>query len=327
MIGHPVKVVVCGPAGVGKTTLIRTLSTTEVINTDEQATEEGIGGVTTVALDFGTLPHEAATIHLFGTPGQERFDFMWDILCNGAVGLIGLVAGDQPGAFTRARRMLDHITSQVPIPWVLGVTKRDLKDVWAPEDVAMFFDLTPNMVMSLDTRQRDEGLNLLSLLFERIAAGDGVSRIGARRIRARQIGVCRNMNAAGRPMTLNESLQDVMRWLRDVIPGFRGALVATSDGMPICHVLGSEESARVASMAAAGLGLGRRICSEVAGGDYTHTTVSGDMQDLHLYSAGPLGVLAILAAPRVNEGLIQLAAPAAARRVADILSEFETTRV
>lgn len=77
------RVVVTGGVGAGKTSLIRTISEIEVVDTDKKATDEvrQLKEKTTVALDFGRLTIASnQSLHLYGTPGQLRFDFMWDIL-------------------------------------------------------------------------------------------------------------------------------------------------------------------------------------------------------------------------------------------------------
>jgi signal recognition particle receptor subunit beta len=124
-------------------------------------------------VDFGTMAISGHRLHLFGTPGQDRFDFMWDILCEGALGLVLLVAGDRPQDFVHARRIYDHITSQIALPTVLGVTRQDLPKVWRPQDVADFFGLTPDLALGLDARERNSCLPLLQRLFAIVSTGFG----------------------------------------------------------------------------------------------------------------------------------------------------------
>ncbi len=88
------KILFTGPVGAGKTTAIRTMSDVPIVTTDEQATDmtKNRKGQTTVSMDYGYINiGKKERVHLYGTPGQERFDFMWDILKNGALGLVLLI--------------------------------------------------------------------------------------------------------------------------------------------------------------------------------------------------------------------------------------------
>lgn len=88
------KIVFSGPVGAGKTTAIATLSDTPPVSTNESASDmtKKRKSETTVAMDYGTLSLEGKDkIHLYGTPGQERFNFMWDILTTNGLGLVLLL--------------------------------------------------------------------------------------------------------------------------------------------------------------------------------------------------------------------------------------------
>ncbi len=147
---RPLKLVVSGPVGAGKTTFIQSLSEIPVVETDELATEAIGKERTTVAMDFGLLRLDGVPIYLFGTPGQERFDFVWDVLMEGALGLVLLVAGDNPRDFPRARHILEYLTSRHPVPFVVGVTRQDLPRVWTPEEVADYFSLPEAQVVGMN---------------------------------------------------------------------------------------------------------------------------------------------------------------------------------
>jgi len=162
----PLKVVVAGPVGAGKSTFVRAISETPVVSSEEHATEPINKVTTTVALDFGTIVFENQPIHIFGTPGQDRFQFMWEILCQGAMGLVFLVAGDKPKDFQSARHILEFITSRFPIPFIIGVTRQDSRRTWAPDEVAEFFQVPARFALGVDARVDKDCHKALYHLFE-----------------------------------------------------------------------------------------------------------------------------------------------------------------
>ncbi len=165
---EPLKVIVTGPVGAGKSTLIRTLSETEVVDTDAIASENIGKPTTTVALDHGTLHVGEHLIHLFGTPGQDRFDFMWEILAEGALGILLMVRADRPDTLPAARNILDLIVSRSPVPYVVGVTHLDQPKVWQPEEIALFLGTSLEHVVGFDPRKPEEATRPLERLLELI---------------------------------------------------------------------------------------------------------------------------------------------------------------
>ena len=132
------RLIVTGTVGVGKTTFIRSISEIDVVDTDTLATDETalLKKTTTVAFDFGRLQFSPEmALHLYGTPGQSRFDFMWDILIRKAHAYILLVAAHRPRDFRQARKIITFMNQRVKVPMIIGLTHTDYPDAWSEEDV------------------------------------------------------------------------------------------------------------------------------------------------------------------------------------------------
>ncbi len=132
--------VVTGTVGAGKTTFIRSVSEIEVVDTDRKATDEvsEMKQNTTVSMDFGTLQFgDEMALHIYGTPGQTRFDFMWEILIERAHAYILLIAAHRPGEFHHARRIMNFMNQRMQIPMIIGITHGDCEGAWSLEDIAL----------------------------------------------------------------------------------------------------------------------------------------------------------------------------------------------
>jgi small GTP-binding protein len=161
---HSIKVLIMGPVGAGKTTYISTLSQVPVVSTEELSTQE-IGKLfTTVAFDYGSFVVDDFQIHLFGTPGQERFDFMWEVLCENSMGLILLLNGSKVSDFSQARKALDFMLSRIAIPYIIGVTHQDLPKSWNLEDISRYFEVPIGQVVGLDPRNKKHALKTIQIL-------------------------------------------------------------------------------------------------------------------------------------------------------------------
>ena len=163
------KVIFTGPVGAGKTTAIRAISdappvSTEVANTDQATAAKQ---TTTVALDYGQLLLEDGTaVSLYGTPGQERFAFMWEILCRGAMGVILLIDGSTASAaedlraYAEAFRRIDS-----DLPFVIGVGRAALDDHRLDEYArALGTRGIVAPVFGVDVRKREDVLLLVETL-------------------------------------------------------------------------------------------------------------------------------------------------------------------
>jgi small GTP-binding protein len=145
-----VKMVVTGPFNAGKTEFIRSVSEIEVVSTERRITDHTsrIKNETTVAMDFGriTVDHDLV-LYLFGTPGQKRFDFMWEILSEGMLGFVVLVDSVRPETFREARRILDVFQNYANTPYVVAANKQDMEDAWSPDDLRIALKVRSDVKM------------------------------------------------------------------------------------------------------------------------------------------------------------------------------------
>jgi uncharacterized protein len=133
-----VKMVVTGPFSAGKTEFIRTISEIDVVSTERKISSdaERVKETTTVAMDFGRITvDDDLVLYLFGTPGQKRFDFMWEILSEGMLGFIVIVDSTRPETFREARNILDTFRGYAATPYVIAANKQDFEDAWTPDDL------------------------------------------------------------------------------------------------------------------------------------------------------------------------------------------------
>jgi small GTP-binding protein len=168
-----IKVVIAGPFAAGKTQFINTVSEIKTVKTEKRIRhlgEKHVKDYTTVAMDFGKVriddEHE---LYIFGTPGQFRFDFMWEILGEGALGIIILVDSTDPTTFHEARKIINFFQSRFPVPMVVGANKQDMPNAWSPEDVRIALDIDEEEgipVIPVSAIDKESVKNALLTLFE-----------------------------------------------------------------------------------------------------------------------------------------------------------------
>lgn len=124
--GTAVKIVVTGPFSAGKTTLIRTISEITVLSTETDISHQKTSrkAETTVAMDFGRITIDRELVlYLFGTPGQDRFDFMWEILGEGMLGYILLLDASRPETLEEAKTILAAFRKMARVPFVVALNR------------------------------------------------------------------------------------------------------------------------------------------------------------------------------------------------------------
>ncbi len=171
-----VKMVVTGPFSAGKTEFIRSISEIDVVSTErkisENTQEAQQKDITTVAMDFGRITvDDELVLYLFGTPGQRRFDFMWEILAEGMLGFVVLVDSAKPETFREAKSILETFRAYAPTPYVVAANKQDHPDAWKPEDLRIALRLEPEVkLLPCIAKERDSVKTvLLELLYTILA--------------------------------------------------------------------------------------------------------------------------------------------------------------
>ena len=143
-----VKMVVTGPFNAGKTEFIRSVSEIDVVSTERRISSEAerVKSTTTVAMDFGRITvDDELVLYLFGTPGQKRFDFMWEILSEGMLGFVVMVDSTRPETFREARSILETFRAYAPTPYVVTANKQDHKDAWEIDDLRIALRIDPKV--------------------------------------------------------------------------------------------------------------------------------------------------------------------------------------
>ncbi|WP_017590450.1 GTP-binding protein [Nocardiopsis ganjiahuensis] len=175
-IPQAVKIIVAGGFGAGKTTMVASVSEITPLSTEEVMTEasqgvDDLGGVenkttTTVALDFGRITiNDDIVLYLFGTPGQDRFWFMWDELVEGALGAVVL-------ADTRRLDTCFHAVDffeRRGVPFVVAVNRFEGAAVYETEEVREALDVSAGVpVVMADARERESSKEVLVALVTHI---------------------------------------------------------------------------------------------------------------------------------------------------------------
>src|SRR5215470_3277607 len=148
--GTAVKIVVTGPFAAGKTTMIRTISEITVLSTEKGITDgtRSQKTDTTVAMDFGRITIDRdLVLYLFGTPGQDRFDFMWEILGEGMLGYVVLVDAEREDSLAEAIGILGAFRKMARVPFVVALNRSNGIDDEEERRIRERLDLRPDIAL------------------------------------------------------------------------------------------------------------------------------------------------------------------------------------
>jgi len=164
------KIVVTGPFGSGKTTFIKTVCG-DILGTDRNVTspyEKMVKRKTTVAFDYGKVYVKNIPIHLFGTPGQTRFQFMIKVLTVGMHGYIFIIDGSSIKEVLRGKILYDNMLSYSRYPHIIAINKQDIRGSLSLSEVSKIMNISKDRLYPLIALDKNSALRILNVTVDKI---------------------------------------------------------------------------------------------------------------------------------------------------------------
>jgi signal recognition particle receptor subunit beta len=166
------RIVIAGPFDAGKTTFIKAISEITVLSTERQVSDPSghSGAETTVAMDFGRVTvSDDVVLYLFGTPGHERFSFMWDALSEGMLGFVVLFDGSSQSSVSETRSMLEYFSGMLDAHFVVAANRVKPEDTDKLEQLRRDLELDDSVpLIAVDSRDRESAKAVIVRLLEDI---------------------------------------------------------------------------------------------------------------------------------------------------------------
>ena len=136
-MGHVYKVLITGPFNAGKTEFTRTISDIPIVTTERRISDhfQSVKDETTVAMDYGQFRLNSDLFHLYGTPGQPRFEFMWDILSKEMHAFIVLVDSRDREGLLQTKRLIRVFRRRGRVPYLVVANKQDVDNALSAEAI------------------------------------------------------------------------------------------------------------------------------------------------------------------------------------------------
>jgi len=173
------KLIVTGAVNSGKTTFVRSISEIEPISTEAPVSESKtrkVKSMTTVAFDYGRLTiDDEYVLNIYGTPGQSRFDFVWDALAVKAIGVIYLVDSSSEESIIETLSIYDYFSTNFDLPSVIAITKLDMENAIELEDIQMLMNLNDQVFIPCQATEKAQVKSALIALMNEIVRKENIN--------------------------------------------------------------------------------------------------------------------------------------------------------